>query len=259
MERRGVPIRLFAMARMINSRRAPCAALSYPHERIAMPKTPSSAPRKKPVTAKKKAVTKTARKTVAAPVAEADDAPVRATAAGKSATAKALAEKRPRARVLLDAPQNIAVDPEDADALARRDALASGGHRARSRRSAVDRLNDPPADASPAVSLVARVGDAIERELRKIERIIGNPVRLHPSERIESESRARVLASLARSMKEVMRLREQERDAMHDATKAADDDAIPRDLDEFRRELSRRLEGLVGSAAPLPAGGHEPG
>jgi hypothetical protein len=227
----------------LNERRAPCAALSYPHVRVAMPKTLSSAPRKKPVTAKKKVATKTARKT----------------AAGKSAAVKPAAEKRPRARVLLDAPQNIVVDPDDVDALARRDALASGGHRARHRRSAVDRLDDPPAEASSAVSLVARVGDAIERELRKIERIIGNPVRLHPSERIESESRARVLASLARTMKEVMRLREQERDALGDATKAADDDAIPRDLDEFRRELSRRLEGLVGAAAPLPAGGDEPG
>jgi hypothetical protein len=234
-----------------------------------MPKTPSSVPRKKTSVATKKAgvkktaVNKTARKTVAATVCEAevvaDTAPVRKAATKKSAAKKPHPEKRPRAPVLFDAPQNITVDPEDVDALARRDALATGAPRARRRRSAVDRLDDMSLDDPSAASLVARVGNAIERELRKIERIIGSSVRLHPSERIESESRARVLASLARTMKEVMRLREQERDAADDATKAADDDPIPRDLDEFRRELSRRLEGLVAGAAPLPAGGHEPG
>lgn len=107
--------------------------------------------------------------------------------------------------------------------------------------------------------MVVRVSDAIERELSKIERIVGNPTGIAPAQRIETESRARVLASLARTLKEVMRLREQERGAADDNAKAADDDAIPRDLDEFRRELSRRLEGLVADAAPLPAGGDEPG
>ena len=105
--------------------------------------------------------------------------------------------------------------------------------------------------------MVERVSSAIERELTKIERIVGNPERLAPVQRIETESRARVLASLARSLKEVMRLREQERGV--DDKKAADDDAVPRDLDEFRRELSRRLEGLVAAAAPVSPGGDEPG
>ncbi|WP_152544179.1 hypothetical protein [Afipia sp. NBIMC_P1-C2] len=87
---------------------------------------------------------------------------------------------------------------------------------------------------------------------------MGNPSRLYPAQRIETESRARVLASLARTLKEVMRLREQER-GTDDNAKAADDDAVPRDLDEFRRELSRRLEGLVESAAPVSDRGDEPG
>ena len=37
----------------------------------------------------------------------------------------------------------------------------------------------------------------------------------------------------------------------------ADDDAVPRDLDEFRRALSRRLEQLVAAPAPDSAGEHE--
>jgi hypothetical protein len=53
-----------------------------------------------------------------------------------------------------------------------------------------------------------------------------------------------------------MRLREQERGV--DNKKAADDDAVPRDLDEFRRELSRRLKtGRKRSAGFLL--GDEPG
>lgn len=118
---------------------------------------------------------------------------------------------------------------------------------------------DPPPGETPATSMVARVSDAIERELSKIERIVDSPVRIAPAQRIETESRARVLASLARTLKEVMRLREQERGAGDDTTKAADDDAIPRDLDEFRRELSRRLEGLVADAAPVSDRGNDEG
>ena len=118
---------------------------------------------------------------------------------------------------------------------------------------------DPPHGEAPETSMVARVSDAIERELSKIERIVDSPVRIAPAQRIETESRARVLASLARTLKEVMRLREQERGAGDDTTKAADDDAIPRDLDEFRRELSRRLEGLVADAAPVSDRGNDEG
>jgi hypothetical protein len=91
--------------------------------------------------------------------------------------------------------------------------------------------------------LVERVSHAIERELSKVEIIIGGS-RLLPVRRTEAESRARVLASLARTLKEVMRLREQEREE----TESAHDDAIPRDLGELRSELARRLEILVGEA-----------
>ena len=169
--------------------------------------------------------------------------------------------KRLRTKVLKEHPDNIAVDALDHEAIAALDAVWETAPRVkRARRvTAVDLAAMSPAtDQPPASSLVERVSDAIERELTKIERIVGSPVRLHQARRIETESRARVLASLARTLKEVMRLREHER-AGDDTAKAADDDAVPRDLDEFRRELSRRLEGLVEGRAPPPAGEHEPG
>jgi hypothetical protein len=216
-----------------------------------MPKKPSSAP-------VKRAARKVTRKAVKKVVKK---AAVRKTTTKKPVAAKPENKKRPRAKVIIEHPGNLVADPHDHAAVAAIDRdreKASGPVRVSNRRSAVDQINDPPSDRPLAASMVERVSDAIERELSKIEQIVGNPVRIAPAQRIETESRARVLASLARTLKEVMRLREQERGAEDDTAKAADDDAIPRDLDEFRRELSRRLEGLVANAAPLPAGGDEP-
>ena len=223
-----------------------------------MAKKPSSTPVKK--RAAKKVARKGIVKTTTRKIAPTKAAPKKA-AAKKPAAAKPDTAKRPRAKVLKEPPSHLVVDDSDRAAVAlvsAATAKAAGASRAPRKRSAVDRLNDPPPGQEPAISLVQRVGDAIERELEKIERLIGDS-HIPPLARADAESRARVLASLARTLKEVMRLREQERDADEDKAKAADDDAVPRDLDEFRRELSRRLEGMVGATAPLPAGGDEPG
>ena len=211
-----------------------------------MPKTPSSRPVKKPVA--KKAVKKSA---------------ARKTAAKTSVSTKATPKKtapRPRAKVLNEHPANLAVDPHDHAAI---EAIKeAGAKRARPERkrtlNATDNAANPPPDEGGAASMITRVSDAIERELSKIERIVGNPLRMRPAQRIETESRARVLASLARTLKEVMHLRS-ETGGADDTAKAADDDAVPRDLDEFRRELSRRLEGMVEGRAEIPAAGDESG
>lgn len=216
-----------------------------------MPKKPFSTPVKKPA-AKKAALKKVSGKAVAK-----KRAVKKVTATAASASEKP--PKRPRAKVLNELPDNLVADAHDhaaVEAIGKAAAKAERATRSR-RRTAVDIAADPPPGETTSASMVERVSDAIERELSKIERIVGNPARMLPAQRVETESRARVLASLARTLKEVMRLRDQERGADH--TKAADDDdAVPRDLDEFRRELSRRLEGLVAGAAPLPAGGDEP-
>lgn len=215
-----------------------------------MPRRPSPTP------VKKLAAMKAVRKTVAGkPVA---GKTVKTTSAKKPVAAKPEKANRLRAKVLNEHPDNLVADAHDHVALEAIETAAAKTDRARPRkRTAVDIAADPPQGEAGAASMVARVSDAIERELSKIERIVGNPVRMQPSQRIETESRARVLASLARTLKEVMRLRDQERG--DDKAKAADDDAIPRDLDEFRRELSRRLEGLVAGAAPIPDRGDVPG
>lgn len=225
-----------------------------------MPKKSSSAPVKKPAAkkaARKTVVKKTIRKTTVGKTG------VKTIAAGKIVRKPVAATpeppKRSRARVLNEHPGNLVADPHDHaanEAIATRSARRTPPCKPR-KLTATDLAAVPPSADTPAGSMVARVSDAIERELSKIERIVGNPSRLYPAQRIETESRARVLASLARTLKEVMRLREQERGA--DDNAKADDDAVPRDLDEFRRELSRRLEGLVEGAASVSDRGNEPG
>lgn len=120
---------------------------------------------------------------------------------------------------------------------------------ARLRRTAVDRANDPP--PATGAALVERVTRAVERELMQIETIVGgHHVRL--GQRTEAERRARTLASLARTLAEVRRLRAAEEPP-------ADGPSAARDLDAFRRILWKRLEGMVGRATPFPAADHEPG
>jgi uncharacterized membrane protein YccC len=89
--------------------------------------------------------------------------------------------------------------------------------------------------------LVERVSRSIERELLRIDTILE---RLgDDGQQAEAERRARTLASLARTLKEVTNLRNEQ-----EKQKPVDDDDIPRDIEQLRRELARRLEGLVAEA-----------
>ena len=104
-----------------------------------------------------------------------------------------------------------------------------------------------------ATKLVERVTRAIETELTQIETIVGGK-RVTPARRTEAERRARTLASLARTLAEMSRLR-----AMHSEPKVSDDDAVPRNLDEFRATLQRRLEKMVAEDQGGAAGGDDAG
>jgi hypothetical protein len=98
-------------------------------------------------------------------------------------------------------------------------------------------------DASPVTvekraALFARAFRAAELQMDSIEtamkQLCATPA---PFERT-----ARALAMLNRSLRDILTLTKA--DEMTPADEA-DDDAIPRDMDEFRRELARRIQQLV--------------
>jgi len=80
---------------------------------------------------------------------------------------------------------------------------------------------------------------AVECQMDAIDRIVKN---IAPSDQIEAEHGARTLASVSRTLREIQALNKPEDEAPPDDV---DDDPIPRDIDEFRRELARRIRGFI--------------
>lgn len=113
------------------------------------------------------------------------------------------------------------------------------------------RASSGPLDRPAATpeALAQRVQRVVERELEAIDRVLNA---IGAADSAEAERSARTLASLARALKEVMRL-----NAPEETPEADDDDAVPRDLDEFRRELARRLEALAAEETTPAAGDGE--
>jgi hypothetical protein len=103
-------------------------------------------------------------------------------------------------------------------------------------------VNESPAMESPAtaavpeerLALVERVQAMVERQIEGTEAIM--PLPETPG---DAERNGRALASLLRTLRELKRL-----EAPPAPTEPADDD-IPYDLEELRRELSRKLEAIV--------------
>lgn len=200
---------------------------------------------KKTTTKRTVAKKTTAKKTIAKKTTAA--AKVAATSAHAAANTKTVATRKATVaktqRLVDETPLVI----DDGDEVAKtkiavlREAKARApDHQGRAKRSAVERANDPPPAAGQA--LIERVSRAIERELTQIEVIVGGQY-VAPRQRTEAERRARTLASLARTLREVTTLRLSEK-----KEKREDDDAVPRDLNELRLALARRLDQLVADA-----------
>jgi hypothetical protein len=192
--------------------------------------------------ARKSPVNKAARKRVAKKSAKPKSSRTlkREAAAKREAAVKKRKQTKAATNVLVG-PEPIVVDPTDEVARA-----AIAKRQVRGRRSAVDRLSDPP----PAIglALVERVTSAVERELSQIEVIVGGS-HVNRTQRTEAERRARTLASLARTLTEVRKLRAEE-----EKLKPPDEKLSPRDIEQFRTELARKLDRLVAEAKALPPG-----
>lgn len=89
-------------------------------------------------------------------------------------------------------------------------------------------------------AMIDRIMRAADKQARAISRRLaedGVPL-------TEREQQTRSLAVLARTMRELIALETAEAEAQKLQTKA-NDDSIPRDIDELRRELTRRLNALL--------------
>ena len=102
-----------------------------------------------------------------------------------------------------------------------------------------------PQSPPQRVALAARIQAVAEREIAAIENILDT---LGPSASSETEGAARTLASLARTLRELVQL-----DVPTTSPEPTHDEPAPRDLAELRRSLARKLAALsAGDAAPLP-------
>ena len=102
------------------------------------------------------------------------------------------------------------------------------------------RNDTPPAGSTTqATALAARIQSVVEREMDAVDRVLNT---LGPADQGEAERAARTLASLAKTMREIAALMLPEQVTPPDET---DDDSVPRDIDEFRRALARRIDALV--------------
>jgi hypothetical protein len=98
---------------------------------------------------------------------------------------------------------------------------------------------EPPRAPAERVALIERLQKVVEREIDAVEQVLTT---LGASDRGETEGAARTLASLARTLRELAQL-----DTAPPA-ETNNDNSFVRDLDEFRRDLSRRLDRIVADA-----------
>lgn len=93
--------------------------------------------------------------------------------------------------------------------------------------------------AAQRAAIAVRILEAVETELDAVQRVLEV---LDPADKDEAERIARTLASISRTLREASALNQPEDAASHDDP---DDDPVPGDIDEFRRELARRIRGIV--------------
>jgi hypothetical protein len=95
-----------------------------------------------------------------------------------------------------------------------------------------------PVSAQRRIAIAERIQGVVERHLAAVERVLDV---LGPSDQAEAERNSRTLAGLARTLREVAALNQPEQAPPDEA----EDDSIPSDIDEFRRELARRINALI--------------
>jgi AcrR family transcriptional regulator len=107
----------------------------------------------------------------------------------------------------------------------------------------------PPRRKSGRAALVARMWRTAERQVEEIEQRL----KAAGLELTERESNARTLAIVAKTLRELVSLDHANNAGAKEAVKDNDATAVPRNVDELRRALARKLDAFVaGRAARVP-------
>ena len=99
-----------------------------------------------------------------------------------------------------------------------------------------------PADSEIAQQrkeIAARIQSLVVQHLSAVEKVLAV---LGAADVLEAQRESRTLASLSRTVREIAALNASEQQVLPDE---ADDDPVPSDIDEFRRELARRIRGFI--------------
>jgi hypothetical protein len=109
--------------------------------------------------------------------------------------------------------------------------------------------------AGDRLSVVARIMRAAERQVAEIDRRIG-------TENDQGEKDARTLALLARTVRELTAVDAMNREldtvkeapGGNDSSARSSDEPVPRDIEELRRSVSRKLQQIIAERDGGPAG-----
>ena len=122
-------------------------------------------------------------------------------------------------------------------------------------RARVAAATAPAAGAPPTrTAIAARILDAVVRELDVIDKILD---KAGPASQGEAERSARTVASTTRALREMAEFVQPDEVTPPDAP---DPDSIPRDIDEFREAVARRIDAFIAARrARAETGPVEPG
>jgi hypothetical protein len=102
-----------------------------------------------------------------------------------------------------------------------------------------------PQVAEERLALVERLRGAVDKQIAHVDSILARAERQLPD---EAERTGRMLAGLARTLREMMRLE------IPAPPEIDDDTDVPRNLDDLRRELLRKMDAIIAGRAHSAAG-----
>ncbi|MBI2715240.1 MAG: hypothetical protein HYX37_12425 [Rhizobiales bacterium] len=110
-------------------------------------------------------------------------------------------------------------------------------------------VQDGAPEARPV--LAVRISKAVHQQIDLIDCI---QKLAWPSHSAQAERSARIVAIVNKSLIEIAATTKSDKETPQDA---ADDDPVPRDIDEFRNELARRIRGLIEARRVGGGGGDD--